>query len=112
MAMIRGGDKEQWCDSGGSMPIIQYYHCHLSTKKDLPPPLFPVTRLHERRGSVLAFPTLIYFLINISLTLEFQKPQTTWGSRDGADDYDAERMKKRTDFDRMKRPYYPNFITQ
>ncbi|GIJ91598.1 hypothetical protein Asppvi_010567 [Aspergillus pseudoviridinutans] len=37
---------------------------------------------------------------------------TTWGSRDGADDYDAERMKRRTDIDRMKRPYYPNFITQ
>ncbi|RDH35685.1 nucleotide-diphospho-sugar transferase [Aspergillus welwitschiae] len=26
---------------------------------------------------------------------------TTWGSRDGADDYDAERMKKRTDTDRV-----------
>lgn len=38
--------------------------------------------------------------------------QTTWGSRDGADDYDAERMKKRTDTDRMKRPYYPSYITQ
>ncbi|EHA25997.1 hypothetical protein ASPNIDRAFT_56966 [Aspergillus niger ATCC 1015] len=37
---------------------------------------------------------------------------TTWGSRDGADDYDAERMKKRTDTDRMKRPYYPSYITQ
>jgi hypothetical protein len=38
---------------------------------------------------------------------------TAWGSRDGADDYDAERMKKRTSVDRMKqRPYYPNFITQ
>lgn len=43
---------------------------------------------------------------------QFSNPQTTWGSRDGADDYDAERMKKRTDLDRMKRPYYPNFITQ
>lgn len=39
--------------------------------------------------------------------------QTAWGSRDGADDYDAERMKKRTSIDRMKqRPYYPNFVTQ
>lgn len=38
---------------------------------------------------------------------------TAWGSRDGADDYDAERMKKRTSIDRMKqRPYYPNFVTQ
>ncbi|KNG90286.1 putative polysaccharide synthase Cps1 [Aspergillus nomiae NRRL 13137] len=37
---------------------------------------------------------------------------TTWGSRDGADDYDAERMKKRTGSDRPKSPYYPKFITQ
>ncbi|KAJ5484453.1 hypothetical protein N7453_011921 [Penicillium expansum] len=35
---------------------------------------------------------------------------TTWGSRDGADDYDAERMKKRTDADRMKQPYYPQYL--
>ena len=42
----------------------------------------------------------------------FRVSQTTWGSRDGADDYDAERMKKRTDNDRPKSPYYPKFITQ
>lgn len=42
----------------------------------------------------------------------FPVSQTTWGSRDGADDYDAERMKKRTDSDRPKSPYYPKFITQ
>ncbi|KAK5790521.1 hypothetical protein VI817_007808 [Penicillium citrinum] len=35
---------------------------------------------------------------------------TTWGSRDGADDYDAERMKKRTDADRRKQPYYPSYF--
>lgn len=38
--------------------------------------------------------------------------QTTWGSRDGADDYDAERMKKRTDADRKKQPYYPSYFTK
>lgn len=43
------------------------------------------------------------------LTLPFFS-QTTWGSRDGADDYDAERMKKRTDADRMKQPYYPQYL--
>ncbi|KAJ5128422.1 hypothetical protein N7448_002141 [Penicillium atrosanguineum] len=37
---------------------------------------------------------------------------TTWGSRDGADDYDAERMKKRTDADRIKQPYYPSYLTK
>ena len=37
--------------------------------------------------------------------------QTTWGSRDGADDYDAERMKRRTDADRTKQPYYPSYLT-
>ncbi|KAJ5225115.1 hypothetical protein N7468_006340 [Penicillium chermesinum] len=36
---------------------------------------------------------------------------TTWGSRDGADDYDAERMKKLTDADRRKQPYYPSYLT-
>lgn len=38
--------------------------------------------------------------------------QTTWGSRDGADDYDAERMKKLTDADRIKQPYYPSYLTK
>ncbi|KAJ5935701.1 hypothetical protein N7466_005248 [Penicillium verhagenii] len=39
---------------------------------------------------------------------------TTWGSRDGADDYDAERMKKLTDADRQKQqyPYYPSYLTK
>jgi hypothetical protein len=39
---------------------------------------------------------------------------TTWGSRDGADDYDAERMKKRTAADRKKQPYpyYPSYLTR
>ncbi|KAJ5734170.1 hypothetical protein N7493_002956 [Penicillium malachiteum] len=40
---------------------------------------------------------------------------TTWGSRDGADDYDAERMKKRTDADRKTQlktqHYFPDFLT-
>lgn len=38
--------------------------------------------------------------------------QTTWGSRDGADDYDTERMKRRTRDDYMKLPYYAKTIAQ
>ncbi|OJJ48071.1 hypothetical protein ASPZODRAFT_1507223 [Penicilliopsis zonata CBS 506.65] len=31
---------------------------------------------------------------------------TAWGSREGADDYDAERMKKRTEIEQSKQSYY------
>jgi hypothetical protein len=50
------------------------------------------------------------FCIDHRAGLTFLILQTTWGSRDGADDYDAERMKKRTDADRMKQPYYPQYL--
>ncbi|KAL5687450.1 hypothetical protein EMGR_001760 [Emarellia grisea] len=64
---------------------------------------------------VLLLPVSIlfgYFHGGIKMYAVLTLNVTTWGSRDGADDYDAERMKRRTDIDRMKRPYYPNFITQ
>jgi hypothetical protein len=55
--------------------------------------------------------TLSLFL---ELVADHPPAQTTWGSRDGADDYDAERMKKRTDADRknLKQPYYPSYFTK
>ncbi|KAL5339268.1 nucleotide-diphospho-sugar transferase [Aspergillus crustosus] len=34
---------------------------------------------------------------------------TTWGSREGADEFDAERMKRRPDVDPSKKPYYHKF---
>lgn len=68
-------------------------------------PYFPVDRASTFSGLIR-----MLFTYRAGLTLSFFFLQTTWGSRDGADDYDAERMKKRTDADRMKQPYYPQYL--
>lgn len=77
------------------------------------PTIFLFSRLFQiaQLSAFLIWSFACFFHISKSWAdFEFFLLQTTWGSRDGADDYDAERMKKRTDADRMKQPYYPQYL--
>jgi hypothetical protein len=72
---------------------LVYVHAqHRNHRRHHGYPMLSVTKKNSKSAQLLD----IWKKPRAELTLSFFLLQTTWGSRDGADDYDAERMKKRT----------------